>query len=99
MRQKFLPTTRKNDNSILDYSFDTGMVYPPEGLFYIEMDQAPPGKLGLKAAIVWSVERGVLVERRFIPFLLPSIAGIVMYSVCNKVDIWHKCCAGAGQAL
>ncbi len=30
------------------------MVYPPEGLFYIEMDQAPPGKLGLKAAIVWS---------------------------------------------
>lgn len=24
---------------------ETGMVYPPEGLFYIEMDQAPPGKL------------------------------------------------------
>lgn len=30
------------------------MVYPSEGLFYIEMDQTPPGKLGLKAAFVWS---------------------------------------------
>lgn len=29
------------------------MIYPPEGLFYIEMDQAP-GKLGLKPAIIWS---------------------------------------------
>uniref|UniRef100_A0A3Q3F1E2 Phosphoinositide-3-kinase regulatory subunit 3 n=1 Tax=Labrus bergylta TaxID=56723 RepID=A0A3Q3F1E2_9LABR len=29
-------------DSNLDYFFETGMVYPSEGLFYIEMDQAPP---------------------------------------------------------
>lgn len=42
----------RKDNSNLEYSFETGMVYPPEGLFYIEMDPAPPGKSGLKAGIV-----------------------------------------------
>lgn len=49
---------RKDSNINLEYSFESGMVYPSEGLFYIEMDQAPPGKLGLKAAIVCSAVGG-----------------------------------------
>lgn len=33
----------RDNNGKLDYSCETGMIYPPEGLFYIEMDPAPPG--------------------------------------------------------
>lgn len=54
----------------LDYSFETGMVNPPEGLFYIEMDQAPPGRV--EAVIVCSA--GGSGELLFICSFLLSLA-------------------------
>ena len=71
------------------------MVYPPEGLFYIEMDQAPPGKLGLKAAIVWFVGGRNVSKTAFAIF--PACA-IISSNACYKVDI-VKCAAGADQTV
>lgn len=80
----------KDNKSNLDYSCETGMVYPPEGLFYIEMDQAPPGKLGVKAShcLICGGSGNVLFP--FFCFLL--FAGIISGDVSDKADIWQLQC-------
>lgn len=84
----------------------TGMVYPSEGLFYIEMDQTPPGKLGLKGAFVSSicvcgeVWRETLRGKLSAFLVLLASCGIVC---CSQVDIQQKkkkkknWCAGAEE--
>uniref|UniRef100_A0A3B5LGU5 SH2 domain-containing protein n=1 Tax=Xiphophorus couchianus TaxID=32473 RepID=A0A3B5LGU5_9TELE len=47
LKKIFFESKRKENKCNWDYCRKTGMVYPPEGLFYIEMDQAPPGKSGI----------------------------------------------------
>ncbi|XP_027875382.1 phosphatidylinositol 3-kinase regulatory subunit gamma-like isoform X1 [Xiphophorus couchianus] len=42
LKKIFFESKRKENKCNWDYCRKTGMVYPPEGLFYIEMDQAPP---------------------------------------------------------
>lgn len=65
------------------------MVYPPEGLFYIEMDQSPPGKLGLKSAIVWSAGGS---GNLLFAFLL------LLFISCNIMSVMKLSCEG-GKAV
>lgn len=81
----YFAQTCEDNSGNLDYSSETGMIYPPEGLFYIEMDQAP-GKLGLKPAIIWSAGgRGAFYQ-------CPAFFFLFSYRLISvsKADIWEN---------
>lgn len=80
-KRAFFFITLKDSN--LDYSFETGMVYPPEGLFYIEMDQAAPGKFKGSHCLFLYIRGGESKKH----ILLSPLAAIMLRNICNKADI------------